>query len=721
MLHTLPLRLRILALPAIAAIGFVATLGVTLVFGRIADRHLASIEQGYAPSRESSDILVDDLSSLQRALRDAVAVSDSAQVMAVDSIAQHFDSTLVASRGNPVLTAAELDATAAAFKAYYATARSTSLAMIGGTLGENGTEQLQAMASGFAALRDSLAARATRDQERINQAFAESRAAQQNTSYAITAVLVVSIALLILVAIGTLRSVLRPLRSIADAAEGIAQGRLDQRVDYQAHDEVGVVAAAFRGTIDYVRDIAQAADRLGRGDLSQTVTPRSDDDVLSRNVNRATRTLEAITSEAQLLIEAARNGELARRGKPEQFEGAYAALLRGTNEMLDALGRPLEEARSVLERVAARDLSARMEGDYKGDHAAIKDSLNQALDNIGEAFEQLQAAIAQVSAASSEIGDGSRDLAGSASDQAASVDQVSERLRVVDGRTRRNASDAQQAQDIVNGARRSSQKGVDGMRDLAEAVNEIKASADQTARIVRTIDEIAFQTNLLALNAAVEAARAGDAGRGFAVVADEVRSLAMRAAEAARSTASLIDASVQRADAGVSLNEGVRAILSEINTSVERASEVMRQIAEGAHEQERDLADITTSIARISEVTQRTAANAEESASASTELSAQAAEMNRLAAQFETRGHAYVDTRGHSRKRDAAPPLARAHARDVPPRGGAHAPPAPARPPAPPSPRAGAGDAERRTWAPAPSEPNESVIPLDDDSTLSEF
>jgi methyl-accepting chemotaxis protein len=640
MLSQLPLRLRILALPVIAAVGFVATLSVTLVFGRLADRHLASIEQGYAPSRESSDVLVEDLATLQRSLRDAVAVSDSAQVIAVDGIAQHFDSTLNASRGNPVLTAAELDATSAAFKSYHATARATSLAMIGGTLGENGTEQLQAMASGYTSLRDSLAARATRDQERINHAFAESRSAQQNTSYAITAVLVVSMALLVVVAIGTLRSVLGPLRSIADAAEGIAQGRLDQQVEYQANDEVGVVASAFRGTIAYVREIAQAADRLGRGDLSHVVTPRSNDDVLSMNINRATRTLEAITSEAQLLIEAARNGELARRGAPDKFEGAYAALLQGTNDMLDALGRPLEEARVVLERVADRDLASRMEGDYKGDHAAIKDSLNLALDNICETFEQLQAAIAQVSSASSEIGDGSRDLASSASDQAASVDQVSERLRVVDGRTQRNAADAQQAQGIVNGARATSQKGVDGMRQLADAVSEIKASADQTARIVRTIDEIAFQTNLLALNAAVEAARAGDAGRGFAVVADEVRSLAMRAAEAARSTSALIETSIQRADAGVTLNDGVRTILVEINTSVERASEVMRQIAEGAHEQERDLADITAAIGRISEVTQRTAANAEESASASTELSAQANEMNRLAAQFETRARA---------------------------------------------------------------------------------
>jgi methyl-accepting chemotaxis protein len=643
MLRSLPLRLRILALPAIAALGFVAALSVTLIYGRVAQNHLAQIELGYSPSLETSRALVDALGTLQRALRDAVGVGDTAQVTAADSIAKRFQKALAGSEGNPVIEAHESEGIASAFRTYYAQATRTTSGMISGTLGDNATAQLQEMSKGYASLRDSLDSHAKRDQARIGEAFSNARSAQQKTSLAIVIVLVTALALLSLVAVGTLRSVLGPLRDMAQAADGIARGRLDQKIDYSAKDEVGVLANAFRGMVEYVGGIATAADRLARGDLSATVAPRSAEDVLTRSMNRATETLASIISEAKLLIEAARNGELARRGSPEKFEGAYADLLEGTNQMLDALSSPLDEARSVLERVDARDLSARMTREYKGDHAAIKESLNSALVTISAAFEQLQVGINQVNGASSEIGDGSRDLADSASEQAGAIDQISERLRVVDVRTKRNAADAQSARAIIDGARTNTHKGVESMSQLAEAVNEIKDSADQTAKIVRTIDEIAFQTNLLALNAAVEAARAGDAGRGFAVVAAEVRQLAMRAAEAARNTSALIEASVTRAETGVKLNEGVQKVLSEINTSVERASEVMTQIADGAHAQERELAEITSSVTLIGDLTQRTAANAEESASASTELSAQAKEMTLLAAQFKT--SAQVTTR----------------------------------------------------------------------------
>ena len=186
----------------------------------------------------------------------------------------------------------------------------------------------------------------------------------------------------------------------------------------------------------------------------------------------------------------------------------------------------------------------------------------------------------------------------------------------------------------MESANTSTEQGVERMVALAEAVDEIKRSADKTAKIVKTIDEIAFQTNLLALNAAVEAARAGDAGKGFAVVADEVRSLAIRASEASRNTAALIEESVAKAETGVRLNESVKRRLVEIRAGVQGAAAIMNEIAQGAVAQEKELAEVTDAMGQIGLLTQRTAANAQQSASAAAELSAQASEMHDLAVQF---------------------------------------------------------------------------------------
>jgi methyl-accepting chemotaxis protein len=628
----LPLRNKVLTLPVIAGVGFAAVFAVTVLFGGFSWFELRRIESGYSPSVETRRELVSSLSALQRAFRDAVGAGDTASVTAADTIAQRFSKSLTDASSNPVIKKADIAWLHDSFDKYYRLTRETSRAMIGNTL--TNTDALKEMAASYKELRDTLDAGTARAEAQTNTAFTIARWLQLLTMVVTIVVLLAALAVLGIAARVTVGSIVGALGDMSSAANGIAQGRIDQKITYESDDEVGELASAFRAMVSYIDGVSGAADRLAHGDLSATVDPRSADDVLSHNVNRATETLRRITSEAQLLIAATRNGELARRGSPESFSGAYAQLIRGINEMLDTLNRPIDEAREVLEQVADRDLSARMNGDYHGDHGQIKSALNTALENISQTFASLTVAIEQVSAGATEIGDGSHDLAGAASEQAGAVDQVASRLQQVDGRTKKNAADALQARSIIDTATQKTQRGVEAMGDLANAVNDMKASADATAKIVKTIDEIAFQTNLLALNAAVEAARAGDAGRGFAVVAEEVRSLALRSAEAAKNTATLIEASMAKVNVGVTINAGVSKQLTEIAVGVERASAMMDEIVAGAKDQERELAEITEAVGRIGSLTQRTAANAEESASASAELSSRAKEMQADAAQF---------------------------------------------------------------------------------------
>ncbi len=635
MFRSLTLRAKILALPVVAAVGFLVTLGVVISLGLSAQTEQERIQNGYSPALQVSQRLERTLEDYQRALRDAVAASDEAAITAADSLTARFAVLADSLAGNETVDSAGVDSLSAAFTTYASGARETSLGMVSGNMELDLMGGMQAMRTQYADLSASLAARRATEEARITAAFETARSMQQTTLWGSGAVLVVALALIGGLAVATLRSIMGSLTSLSDASKEISRGRIEQQIDIHSKDEIGTLADAFRDMVAYIGEIAHAADRLAVGDLNAaSVTPRSEHDVLSRNVNRVSEALQTVIGEVGSTITAVQIGNLAQRGSAKGVAGAYADVITGTNAMLDAVNAPIDEARTVLARVAQRDLAVRMKGNYKGDHAAIKDSLNAALANIGEAFASLTSAVAQVNAAASEIGSGSQDLASGAADQAGSIDQVSNRLVVVGERTKASAADAHEARAAMERARTDTEQGVERMHALAEAVADIKKSADSTARIVKTIDEIAFQTNLLALNAAVEAARAGDAGKGFAVVADEVRSLAIRAAEAARNTAVLIEESVQKTETGVALNEGVRQRLEEIRTGVERASTMMANIADGAHEQETELAEVTSAISQIAQLTQRVAANAEESASAAAELQAQAGEMHDMASQF---------------------------------------------------------------------------------------
>ena len=264
--------------------------------------------------------------------------------------------------------------------------------------------------------------------------------------------------------------------------------------------------------------------------------------------------------------------------------------------------------------------------------------MNTAAVNLDLALQQVARTAEQVASASGQISVGSQSLSQGAGQQASSLEEISSSLQEMASMTKQNQTNAEEADAVSREAKNSVDKGTDSMRRLSEAIDKITASSAATAKIVKTIDEIAFQTNLLALNAAVEAARAGEAGRGFAVVAEEVRHLAMRSADAAKSTSTLIEESVEKAGQGVTINHEVFENLSEITSRVNKISTVMGSITAGSEQQSQGVEQVNRAVEQINQVTQETAASAEESASAALELNRQAEDMKMMVAGFRLSG-----------------------------------------------------------------------------------
>lgn len=253
----------------------------------------------------------------------------------------------------------------------------------------------------------------------------------------------------------------------------------------------------------------------------------------------------------------------------------------------------------------------------------ITNPINHVISGLTDGAGQVSSAAGQVSSSSQQLAEGSSELA-------ASLEETSSSMEEIASMARQNAENSSQAKNLMQEAAQVVTKVNKQMADLVQATELIAKSSEETGKIIKTIDEIAFQTNLLALNAAVEAARAGEAGAGFAVVADEVRNLAMRSAEAAKNTAELIENTIDAVRNGKQLTKAAQDGFNENTELSQKVGALVEEIAAASSEQSQGLEQVNIAVSQMDQVTQTTAANAEESASASEELTSQAAELNRM-------------------------------------------------------------------------------------------
>ncbi|MDR2693778.1 MAG: methyl-accepting chemotaxis protein [Chitinispirillales bacterium] len=386
------------------------------------------------------------------------------------------------------------------------------------------------------------------------------------------------------------RSIGAPMNATVNMIAEMSRGHLDARLNLSREDEIGVMAKTMDTFADDLQNVVvDALKKISVGDLSAEITLKDSRDEIS-------------------------------------------AALKGTIDSLRTL--IIEDGGKVLVAAAGKDLSQRMTHEFKGEFAAMKDNINTVVGNLDEALSQVTEAVGQVTSASGQISSGAQSLAEGANEQASSLEEVSSSLEEMSSMTKQNADNSNQAKLMATEARTAANDGDGSMVRMAEAINQIKQSSDNTAKIIKTIDEIAFQTNLLALNAAVEAARAGEAGKGFAVVAEEVRNLAMRSAEAAKNTANMIEESVKNAAGGVIITEEVAKSLSQIVDRTGKVGDLISEIAAASNEQALGIEQVNKAVAQMNQVTQQNAANSEESASAADEMRGQATKLAALVGEF---------------------------------------------------------------------------------------
>ena len=337
------------------------------------------------------------------------------------------------------------------------------------------------------------------------------------------------------------------------------------------------------------------------------------------------------------VIASALEGNLGRRIEIRKDSSDFIqAASANINKMLEIFESVLKDADKAISALAEGRLTQKMEGDYHGDFAVLKEGINQTIERLVTVVTDITESSYRVKDAAGEISRGNSNLSHRTEQQAASLEETSSAMEEITATVQQNAENSIQANTLARGAREAAENGGTVVGRAVEAMQAISDSSNKITDIIGVIDEIAFQTNLLALNAAVEAARAGDQGRGFAVVADEVRNLAGRSATAAKEIKDLIKDSSEKVNEGSELVNRSGDTLEEIVTAVKKVNDIVAEIATASDEQSTGLSEISKAINEMDQMTQQNAALVEEAAAASESMNTQADNLDSLISFFVT-------------------------------------------------------------------------------------
>ena len=487
------------------------------------------------------------------------------------------------------------------------------------------------------------------------------------------------------------RSLTGPLARAVNLAERLAKGELDQEFRLGGRDELtqlGQAMASVRqsvqaaigaqlqmaeqheaGAIRYRMDasafpgdfgrmvqatnslveshvqvellMAEVMQRYAIGDLSRDLPDYpGEKGALTRTLSAVKQSLMAINAQIDELARAARAGDFSMRGDAAAFQYQFKAMVEHLNGMMASSQASIADVSDVLRAISHGDLTARMDGEYDGVFARMRDDANTTTAQLTGIVRGIQVAADSINNAAQELAAGNNDLSRRTEQQAANLEEAAASMEELTSTVRQNAELARQADSEAHAAGAAVRETEQAMAQMASVMGEIGQSSARISEISTVIDGIAFQTNILALNAAVEAARAGEQGRGFAVVASEVRTLAQRAGVAAKEIKELIEDAAAKVKSGLAVTVESEAAIARVAQASSRTTQLMSDIAAASKEQAAGIEQVNQVVVQMDQVTQQNAALVEEATAASRALEEQAHALTTSVSVFKVEGAA---------------------------------------------------------------------------------